>query len=104
MDRSELNSARHALELLRQELQSDLRVLRQSSGSAGTAGAENELAAQIKCDLARVEAAFQRLHTGRYGYCSGCGSEIELNRLRADPTTDLCTDCNRRIQRCAKRS
>ena len=104
MDRSELKSARHALELLRQELQADLRVLRRANGAAGAGGVDGESVMQIERELARVDAAFQRLHTGRYGYCSGCGEEIELNRLRADPTTDLCTDCNRRIQRHIKRN
>lgn len=98
VDQSELSSARRALECLRLELESDLKTLHAAVASGK---APLELVAQLEDDLARVEAAFQRLHTGRYGYCTGCGNEIELNRLRADPTSALCTDCSRRVQRCA---
>jgi DnaK suppressor protein len=98
--RSDINSVRQALERLREALEADLRVLRPTT-ACGTVPTETnlELVAQIESDLARVDAAFQRLQTGLYGYCVGCGDEIELNRLRADPAATLCLGCSRRVQR-----
>lgn len=44
-------------------------------------------------ELKRIEAAFQRMDEGEYGYCVSCGEPIALKRLEADPTTPLCIDC-----------
>jgi len=34
----------------------------------------------------RIEAAFSRMKDGKYGYCTGCGEDIPLERLELDPT------------------
>lgn len=44
-------------------------------------------------ELKRIEAAFQRMEQGEYGYCVSCGEPIAVKRLEADPTTPLCIDC-----------
>ncbi|KEA62060.1 hypothetical protein ADIMK_3721 [Marinobacterium lacunae] len=61
--------------------------------------AADELVYQIQRDLQRVDAALERIDTGLYGYCVGCGEEIEMNQLRADPSTSFCLSCNSRVNR-----
>ena len=46
-------------------------------------------------ELRRIDAAFDRLKTGEYGYCLTCGEEIEPKRLEFDPATPVCIDCAR---------
>lgn len=41
----------------------------------------------------RIQAAFQRLDEGEYGYCVKCGEAIAEARLRLDPSTPQCVDC-----------
>lgn len=53
----------------------------------------NAIAARRKQQLARIEAAFERLEEGEYGYCLGCGEEIAKKRLELDPTIPTCTGC-----------
>lgn len=43
--------------------------------------------------LRKIDRALQRLATGDYGYCDGCGIEIGIERLEARPTAELCIDC-----------
>lgn len=51
------------------------------------------IAARRKQQLVRIEAAFERLEEGDYGYCLGCGEEIAEKRLELDPTIPTCTGC-----------
>ncbi len=44
-------------------------------------------------DLARIEAALQRLDQGEWGCCVRCGEDIEVGRLQLDPATPLCRGC-----------
>ncbi len=44
-------------------------------------------------ELARIDAALERLVRGEYGYCRQCGRPIPLACLDADPTTTECGDC-----------
>ena len=43
--------------------------------------------------LDEVIAAIQRLDTGAYGVCLGCGARIEPARLRAVPEAAQCVEC-----------
>ncbi len=43
--------------------------------------------------LRRVEAALDRIVTGDFGICAGCGKPISLKRLRALPWANTCIDC-----------
>ena len=43
-----------------------------------------------------VEQALARLDNGTYGYCTNCGSDIPLERLRALPATTSCVACSHR--------
>jgi DnaK suppressor protein len=51
-------------------------------------------------ELAQVEAALQRLETGRFGWCEDCGEAIAAERLGAQPWAARCLSCqSRREQR-----
>jgi RNA polymerase-binding transcription factor DksA len=46
-----------------------------------------------QAELQQVESALRRLASGRYSTCSGCGEDIEPERLVAVPYTDRCRSC-----------
>jgi RNA polymerase-binding transcription factor DksA len=41
-----------------------------------------------------IDLALARIREGRFGLCKRCGGEIDRGRLKADPTTERCKDCN----------
>jgi DnaK suppressor protein len=43
--------------------------------------------------LAEIDAAEDRLSTGTFGVCEGCGQRIPFSRLRALPVARLCRPC-----------
>ncbi|MEM7467514.1 MAG: TraR/DksA C4-type zinc finger protein [Pseudomonadota bacterium] len=43
--------------------------------------------------LKKVAAALARLESGDFGYCAQCGDEINVERLKIEPTTLLCIQC-----------
>ena len=45
----------------------------------------------------RLDAALGRILAGRYGLCCQCGAEVALERLRADPATPFCANCQEDI-------
>jgi DnaK suppressor protein len=47
-------------------------------------------------DLAQVEAALGRLHSGRFGLCQDCGEPIDAERLAAQPWAARCLACQAR--------
>lgn len=44
-------------------------------------------------ELRDIQRALARIESGDYGFCSLCGTEIPIERLRAVPYTDRCLDC-----------
>jgi len=44
-------------------------------------------------ELAKISAALQRLDSGEYGICIGCGTGIEPGRLQVYPYADECIEC-----------
>ncbi|WP_104002061.1 TraR/DksA family transcriptional regulator [Marinobacterium lutimaris] len=102
MTLSNRENPRIVLQQLRAELEGDLRSLKPAMIGNGRAAVNaGALAEQIEHDIHRVDAALERIHTGLYGYCIGCGEEIEMNHLRADPAVDLCVSCGAKIKRLA---
>lgn len=55
-----------------------------------------ELARLRSREIARIDAALERIEAGEYGYCAKCGEPIGEARLEADPTTPLCVACAER--------
>jgi len=43
--------------------------------------------------LLYLEEALERIESGTYGICKGCGKEIPKERLEAVPHTQLCVPC-----------
>ena len=43
--------------------------------------------------IKKIEETIDRIESGDYGYCNGCGVEIGIKRLEARPTATLCIDC-----------
>jgi RNA polymerase-binding protein DksA len=46
-----------------------------------------------RAQLAAIDAALQRLETGRYGICERCGQPIGEDRLAARPAAVTCIRC-----------
>lgn len=44
-------------------------------------------------ELARIDAALERLAAGEYGWCVACGEPIPEARLDLDPAVALCVGC-----------
>src|SRR5687768_5508163 len=104
------------LEALRQRLNEDVAVLRQSDDARTPYGGDFEslvtaaqLASQHETDellrrrlerrLSDLERVERRLEHGDYGRCESCGSEIPEERLAAMPDTTLCVPCQRQRER-----
>jgi RNA polymerase-binding transcription factor len=49
-----------------------------------------------RAELAKVEAALQKVDDGTYGACASCGQPIAPERLEAIPWTPICIDCARK--------
>jgi DnaK suppressor protein len=43
--------------------------------------------------LKKIDEALDRIREGTFGVCQGCEENIEIKRLEARPTTDLCLNC-----------
>ncbi len=48
---------------------------------------------EVTDELRKVARALQRVDAEEYLYCSICGEEIPVGRLKALPTTDRCVAC-----------
>lgn len=55
-------------------------------------GSEKKQAA-LMVELRACEEAIKRIDNGYFGLCKVCGEAIELNRLKAEPTTSCCLSC-----------
>lgn len=47
----------------------------------------------LQARLRKVDDALDRLMSGSYGHCSGCGQSIDGKDLATDPTIALCAKC-----------
>jgi DnaK suppressor protein len=48
--------------------------------------------------VAEIEEALKRIRSGRFGVCEGCGRDIEVERLKVQPTTTLCVGCKKELE------
>lgn len=95
---------------LRRALAGDLSLLKelreQTSGDmvdAALDSAQDEISSQLaeveSRELARIENALERMRSGNYGLCEGCGVKIPLARLHALPYATNCIECQREAER-----
>lgn len=54
--------------------------------------------------LESIQAALRALDKGLYGMCERCGKPIDPARLEVLPDATHCLDCQREVERLAKRS
>ncbi|GAB4407203.1 MAG: hypothetical protein OHK0056_07130 [Bacteriovoracaceae bacterium] len=47
----------------------------------------------------KIDDALERINAGTFGQCEECGDEIEFNRLKARPMTNLCICCKEEQER-----
>lgn len=48
--------------------------------------------------LAAIEAALERIETGKYGECTDCGAHITAARLNATPEAARCVHCQEKAE------
>ncbi len=53
---------------------------------------------EARARIQTIEQALHRLHEGRYGMCTKCGSPIDPERLEVFPLATLCITCARSKQ------
>lgn len=51
------------------------------------------LAAEVSEELKQIAIALNKIDSGDYGICSGCGEDIAKERLEVLPDADLCINC-----------
>jgi DnaK suppressor protein len=95
---------------LRQALAGDLSLLKelraQTAGDivdAALDSAQDEISSQLaeveSRELASIENALERMRTGQFGVCEGCGCKIPMARLNALPYATYCIECQREAER-----
>jgi len=54
-------------------------------------------------EIAECQAALKRIDEGKFGACAECGEEIELTRLKANPTASRCIRCQSDLEAALKK-
>lgn len=67
------------------------------AGDLSVAGSSKEFLFQrssgIRSLISLIDGSLQRIRTGTFGVCVGCGDDIEARRLEAVPWTEHCLRC-----------
>lgn len=112
---SEVRPERAALERERKELLDELERLREAlrgevkvdmeEGDPDLHEREKNLALvqTLEGKSQSIDRALRALDLGVYGTCERCGKKIDRARLQARPDATLCLDCQREVERLAKR-
>ena len=93
---------------LRKALAGDLGLLKELQAASGDTadaatdlnqdGIASQLAEVETQELARIEAALEKVREGKYGVCEGCEKNIPMARLNALPYALLCIQCQRHAE------
>lgn len=62
------------------------------------------LIAVLERKLQDIESALRSIEKGHYGICERCGKPIEIERLEVKPDATLCLNCQREVERLARRN
>ena len=84
-----LHALRDLLDYRRQELAASLHAAEQARGAGQPDAGEQ----RQREEMARVDAALQRLDGATYGDCLTCGQPIPLQRLLVQPAAERCAAC-----------
>lgn len=49
-----------------------------------------------KTAIRLIDSAIERINNGKYGLCMVCNKDIELDRLKLIPYTELCSECQKK--------
>jgi len=60
---------------------------------------KNRLDERGQIMIREIEAALERVASGTYGLCRGCGEKIAASRLKALPIATLCIDCATAVEK-----
>lgn len=64
--------------------------------------AQDEISSQLvdfdSRELAKIEAALERMREGQFGVCEMCNKQIPLTRLKALPYATMCIKCQREAE------
>lgn len=107
MNAKQLTHFRKILDTLKLELAGDIERTVHTMQDEATVFADPNDRASQESDIAlelrnrdrerklikKIDESINRIESGEYGYCDGCGVEIGLKRLEARPTATLCIDC-----------
>jgi DnaK suppressor protein len=106
---------RSALERERDELSEELERLRDAllgevrvdleEGDPDLHEREKNMALMqtLEGKLLSIERALRALDLGVYGVCERCSKQIDSERMEARPDATLCLDCQREVERLARR-
>jgi RNA polymerase-binding protein DksA len=62
------------------------------------------LVVALERKLESVNAALRAIDKGKYGICERCGQPIDPARLEVRPDATLCLNCQREVERIAKKA
>ena len=109
MTKAELKKMKESLLRLKAELQDDAQTLKETSEPVELdqtrvgrltrmdAMQSQQMALETvrrrKDQLVNIEGALQRIESDDYGYCFVCEEEIDIRRLRVDPSSTRCMEC-----------
>jgi DnaK suppressor protein len=111
----DMEQERSALLRERQELADELERLREALHSEVKVDIEEgdpdlhereknlALVQTLEGKMQSIDRALRALDLGVYGKCERCGQQIDRARLQARPDATLCLDCQREVERLAKR-
>ena len=92
------------LERLRDALQGEVRVdLEEGDPDLHEREKNLALVKTLEGKLQSIERALRALDLGVYGVCERCGTHIDSERLEARPDATMCLDCQREVERLARR-
>jgi DnaK suppressor protein len=89
--------AEHARDLLQQDM-------REAAQREGEREIDMALSDRELRESGDVALALRRLQAGTYGLCADCEAEIPFDRLKAEPWTRRCVDCEAAHERNARRT
>ena len=116
MRKIDINAERMELTKEREAIQDDIKHLREwlqgevdvdaDEGDPDLAEREKNLALLMAMErkLESVNAALRAMDKGMYGVCERCGKQIDPARLEVRPDATLCLDCQREVERIARKA
>lgn len=83
-------------------------VMYADSIDQAAADSDKTLLTQIKARdaqiVAQIDEALRRIDAGGFGECEQCGEDIALARMKVNPATTLCIDCQAELESGRRRS